>query len=286
MSEELSAEELIAKAQQERLVEEPAEDKVELQAEPQIEHAADDEVIEDAPPEFTAAEQEAYQKGWRPKEEFAGNPDDWVPADQFIARGPFMGQIVGLKKEVEILKEHMKKAEQAGYERAEREILAKKEAARQRNDFEGYEQANKELDELANKTTEKPTMSESVQQFYDNNSWFANPESGEDLVMKQEALTLSDLYHAQNPNASDATNIKMVVEALAVKYPHRFKNQSKVHSNTVGVQDRGARVTNNLADRFDKLPRGLKSLGEEYIKMGVYAKKEDYVKYLKESGRI
>lgn len=291
MSEEKSGYDLIQDALNERLDTESDNDANDIEAEVQLDAQELDtpEVKEqpvDANVSFTESEQEAYSKGWRPKEQFAGNPDDWVPADQFIARGPFMGQIVGLKKEIDILKENMRKTEQAGYERALAELNERKEQARLNQDFNEYENVNKELDELNNKVEETPELPEATKQFVENNKWFTEPTSGEDLLMKQDALALSDLYQAQQPDASEATNIKMVVEALSVKYPHRFGNKQQSAPSVVGVNDRGSKVVDNSDAQFSKLPRGLKSLGNEYIKLNVYKDKKEFIEYLKSNGRI
>jgi len=40
-----------------------------------------------APEGSSDVEQEARNLGWRPKEEFQGNPDQWVDADEFVERG-------------------------------------------------------------------------------------------------------------------------------------------------------------------------------------------------------
>lgn len=42
---------------------------------------------ETPPPEQVEAEKEARKIGWRPKEQFRGNADDWVDAQEFLDRG-------------------------------------------------------------------------------------------------------------------------------------------------------------------------------------------------------
>lgn len=42
-------------------------------------------------------EGQARKQGWRPKEEFAGNPDDWVDAGEFLERGKSWAPIMSAK---------------------------------------------------------------------------------------------------------------------------------------------------------------------------------------------
>ena len=44
-------------------------------------------------PELTGAEQQAYAQGWRPQDEWSGDPDKWVDANEFIFRGELMDRI-------------------------------------------------------------------------------------------------------------------------------------------------------------------------------------------------
>ena len=39
------------------------------------------------PPEVVEAQKEAKKMGWRPREQWRGNPDDWVDAQEFLDRG-------------------------------------------------------------------------------------------------------------------------------------------------------------------------------------------------------
>src|SRR5216683_1551603 len=42
---------------------------------------------QDPPPDNSEAEQKARNMGWQPKEQWKGNPDNWVAADEFVKRG-------------------------------------------------------------------------------------------------------------------------------------------------------------------------------------------------------
>ena len=42
---------------------------------------------DDAPPPAPSVEELAQRMGWKPKEQFRGDPDKWRPADEFILQG-------------------------------------------------------------------------------------------------------------------------------------------------------------------------------------------------------
>lgn len=66
---------------------------VETEAPDDIEQSEGDAQSEDDSPQFTEAEQSAYAKGWRPKDDFEGNPDDWRSAKQFNEIGGLIGRV-------------------------------------------------------------------------------------------------------------------------------------------------------------------------------------------------
>ena len=56
-------------------------------------------------------EHDAQQEGWRPKEEWQGNPEQWVDAKTFVERGEKIAGI--LKKKVDSLEQRLSAAEVA-----------------------------------------------------------------------------------------------------------------------------------------------------------------------------
>ena len=61
-------------------------------------------------------ESEAREQGWKPKEEYEGDPEKWRPAKEFVERGELFGKIDVLgrelketKKALKLLQEHNSK---------------------------------------------------------------------------------------------------------------------------------------------------------------------------------
>jgi hypothetical protein len=59
-------------------------------------------------PQYTEIEQQAIEQGWRPKDEYAGEPGKWVSADIFVARAPLFEHISSQKKELSELRRALK----------------------------------------------------------------------------------------------------------------------------------------------------------------------------------
>ena len=74
-------------------------------------------------------ESEAREQGWRPKEEFEGDPEKWRPAKEFVERGELFGKIDTLgkelketKKALKMLQEHNSKVKETEFKRAVEEL--------------------------------------------------------------------------------------------------------------------------------------------------------------------
>ena len=68
---------------------------------------------QDQPKQHTEVELRAMEMGWRPRDEFSGEDDDFIDAKEFVARKPLYDKIAQQSKQlknvtqaVEALKEH------------------------------------------------------------------------------------------------------------------------------------------------------------------------------------
>jgi len=113
----------------------------------------------------------AREMGWRPKEEFRGDVEKWVDADEFVRRGenfiPLLrksnlelkgkldvtaGEVKQLKdllsashEAIEALKEYQGAETKRQVERAKKELIAQLKTARENGDVETEEQVREEL---------------------------------------------------------------------------------------------------------------------------------------------
>jgi len=76
-------------------------------------------------PQLSATEQKAMEQGWRPKEEFSGDPEAFIDAAEFVRRGELFTKIEHQSKELkqvrqalDALKEHHSKVKETEYKNA------------------------------------------------------------------------------------------------------------------------------------------------------------------------
>jgi len=133
---------------------------------------------ENAPPDDAEVERVARVNGWKPKDEFKGDPEKWAPAPVFVARGLENPAILADRNKVLASKldrlelQHrtataqletklndavstvatmttmMRSAEQRAFERARRELKAERDKAVESGDTQTYQRVDREIEEL------------------------------------------------------------------------------------------------------------------------------------------
>lgn len=133
------------------------------------------------------AEARARALGWRPKEQFTGDPERWLPADQFLQRGyesPGMmrqnlhrltDEITAVKNQNLELRQRVdesvqvvtdltglvRTADKRAYEKARQELLAEREKAVQTGDTDAFNKVDGNLRELEKTAPVEPTRAAS-----------------------------------------------------------------------------------------------------------------------------
>lgn len=169
-----------------------------------------------------SVEKEASELGWVPREQFKGNPDRWIPAEEFLERGRHILPIVNennerLRKEltstktemarmaellkasqesIEALNEHHQAEVKRRVEQTRMELMEQIKEARQEGDIEQEIELNAKLADLRNppKSTvkdppeapAKPVIPEVFTQWQAENKWF-----GTDTRRTRLAMTIS-----------------------------------------------------------------------------------------------
>lgn len=134
---------------------------------------SNDVATQATPPELTP-EQEARNMGWKPKEEFSGNPDNWVDAEEFLDRGRHVLPILNennkrLQKElaardnqisqlqsavqesqssIKALQAHYNESTKRAVELAKKEVIAQLKAAKEGGDVETEVALTEQLQDL------------------------------------------------------------------------------------------------------------------------------------------
>lgn len=228
-------------------------------------------------------EAEARRAGWRPKEEYQGDPAKWVEASEFNRRGrehvPILrdkvkrleGRVQELLDANRQFGEFQKSARDAERKRLQGEIenlKAQQLNAVQAGDTQTYlatEQQIKARTEAIPKDEPpapvQPTLPVEVREFVEQNPWMDT-----DPAMRRKAVAL---HQAQlsDPDDHRPLNEKLaeVGNEMRRLYPHKFGNPNRVRPAAV---DGGAAITPVKSSRrgYSDLPAEAKAACDKYVK--------------------
>lgn len=274
-----------------------------------------------AEPETDPLEDRARRLGWRSKEDFEEKGDS-VP-DVLMTPGEYIDRIynsthknlrehnerldqmiVGLKKEnsdivsklgettelVKSLHEQNKRIGQRAYEKAKRELEAKRAEAVENADTSSFQQIQQEIEDLeANKPApqtedkpdatkgvtepepEQPQASADVVKFIDDNkSWFRV-----DAAMTNDAISLHDAN--LRSGMTEAASLAAVKKKIMRLYPEKFENPRRKEPGTVHTPANESRGADTKKLKFDDLPPEDKQTYER-LKGQFSAKNREYTK--------
>lgn len=250
---------------------------------------------------------EAVRMGWRPKEEWKGDPDAWRDADEFVKKGrefePFVNARLkrenqALQKKIDRQKEDFDRrlggmdrmyriAMQQQREAIEERYAERKAAAVETGDREGFEKivaaektALAKLDEkIKDKGEEEEPKKggltkserEAFEDWQDDNTWFEV-----DKEMTALANRRFDRIKRDNPDMSFDEALVEVRKAVEDKFPEKFEKKAKGGPKVEG----GSRLPGGGApDRTaSKLPAEARQTGERFVKEGLFKNIEEYAK--------
>lgn len=239
--------------------------------------------------EPTAVEKQAMDEGWRPKEDWTGDPEDWKDAKSFVKDGEFFKKIEEVKREnknlrrtVTTLKTHYEKVRETEYNRALEQLKAEKKMALREGDTDlavdlddKIDAKRAELDEVKRNEQvmqEEPEVHPDFQVWVNRNKWYTDkPE------VKEFADNMGMAYKKTHLAASPKEVLDYVEERVAKGYPELFKNPKR---NTPSSVEGGTGPRKSGQDTF-----ALSDIERQVMNKLVRAKvltEEKYISDLKE----
>lgn len=189
--------------------------------------------VEEKAPEVDPLIEKARASGWRPQDEYEGDPDAWVDAGEFVRRKPLFDQIHQLKKEVQNSKKQVEQVSSYAAKAAEKaraellaELEAKKEEAFQAGDYRAFAEADKahkqaEAEPAVQAEPEAPAIPPDLQSFVERNqTWF-----DKDRAMTVFAIDMTQEYLNNGTPYADA--LKKVESDVRREFAHKFVNPNK-----------------------------------------------------------
>lgn len=235
-------------------------------------------------------EDRAKAQGWRPKEEWEGEPDKWVSAETFVAKGELIEKIESLgkklkdsEKAVKLLTEHNKKVKEAEFKRAVEYLKAQKKQAYSDGDIDKIVEIDEKLAEVKQKASEQkeeeitsssestPQMHPTFKQWVSDNSWYSNDEE-----MKTDADIFGNAYAANNPDKTPEQVLEYVTKRIKRMYPEKFQNLKRKEASNVELDGTRKTVQKDSFDLTDEERRAMNT----FVNQGILTK-EQYIEQIK-----
>ncbi len=219
------------------------------------------------------AEAKARRMGWRPKAEFAGNPDNWVDHAEFLSRsedhiGTLKGQIADLKGELRKFAGQMGAVQKRAYDQALKDLSVKHADAVAAGDNKGAFAVAKEITDLAREveTATKPDGLDdndkmALEAFSERNPWF-----GKDKAMTAYAKELSDEFAEKGLGGQ--AQLDAVEKRMRKEFPGKYAGRAQAAAVESGTPPRKA------GKGFSDLPSDAKAMAESMERRGVMTKAE------------
>ena len=190
------------------------------------------EEIQDDIPELSSKDQTAWDQGWRPEDQFEGNPDNWKTAGEYILFGEMQKQLNDVKAEsrrkdasTEERFANLNKLHEAQQSAALADLKTKQRAAVEVADTEEFDRLQKQIDNqepVQQPVTTDPAVqkSEVLASWEEKNPWINDPndEKGQDAIAFYNRA-------AAKPGATERSALEYVDQQLARLYPQEEQQQ-------------------------------------------------------------
>lgn len=237
-------------------------------------------------PQYTEIEQAAIDKGWRPKEEYTGDPAKWRSAETFLALDEPLKRIESQSKELKRVREalealttHHKRVKESEYNRALKQLQEARKEAFRIGENEQAIQIEERIDELKAEKENivlpeiKPEVEQTVAPEFQ--AWVeANPWYTTNKAMRAAADAIGIELHNQGLTPKQV--LKQVEEEMKREFPNKFQNEKTQKPNTVESSTRGSP---RQAESLDMTPEE-KRIMDTIVRTGIMTK-EQYIKEYK-----
>jgi hypothetical protein len=233
----------------------------------------------------TRLESTALTIGWSGKDDWKGDPADWLDAPEFILKAagevlPSMrkslekanDEIKGLKAAVKSSIAHMSKADERAYTKAKAELQAELNAATDKNDILAITQ---EMVDLEKEVAERPkpdTTPEAPEWFTkwrDDNPWYGTDEA---MSAATDAIGKAVFEEGYTGPAQ----AKEVDARLRAKFPGFFAKPTNPNRNGPAVVEGGGSAPRRGGKSFSDMPRDAQEMCADLMKLSKAITRENY----------
>lgn len=250
-----------------------------------------------------AIEEFASKHGWRPKEEWRGEQNNWTSAEEYLNRSSMTEKLSHRGKELKAMRRAQedltnlvkKQAEMINNEKMQRTLEQKRDAIEQ-GDVQGvekYEQQHAELkkehEEISNVGKKEAVngLEPEVSDFVDRNKDWFNQSTPENSSMAAYATGLDTKLTSEHPEWSLGYRLSQV-ETMTKSY-YGGKSEPTRQNRPAAVESKTARVTKDPRKiGYNDLPPEGKQIVRRFIKTGLVGNltADEYAQQLVETGAI
>jgi len=237
-------------------------------------------------PVVDSHEDQAREQGWRPKDEWEGDPEKWRPAKEFVERGELFGKIDSMGKELKetrkalkMLQEHHTKVKETEYNRAVVELKALQKRHLEEGNSDGYLEASELLTDLKAEQKAREVAAEMTPQqphpdfvqWVNTNKWYTA-----DVEMRDYADAVGQRYASNNPGLDPNEVLNFVSKQVRNRFKEKFQNPNREKPSQV----EGSNDTRQPKTESFKMTDDERKVMHTFVRAGVMNEK-DYIEELK-----
>ena len=237
--------------------------------------------------ELSPIEEQAQSRGHKPKDQWEGDPNEWVDAATFVRMGELMDKISSQSRELKEVKgvisefkKHSQERDVIALKKAKALLLEEKATALEGEDFnkvvqidEDIKEADRQIETTNNGSGNDAPGTDPFKAYYEdvwvkNNDWYQKS-----TAMRGAADNIGDDFMAANPNASPEDLFKHVTKEIKEEFAHKFKNPNRDEPGAVGSSK--GKGQGNRNSRLD-LTDDEYAVGMKFVKQDLYKSIEEY----------
>ncbi len=251
---------------------------------------ATEQTTEATEPQYTEIQLKAIDQGWIPKEEFDGDPSEFIDAPEFVRRGELFKKIESQSKELkavrkalEALGQHHSKVKEIEYERALKSLKESRKQALVDGDTERallleekIAEVKAEKEQIVEDTAKAAQVEDEdgytpqFQSWVERNTWYETNE-----VMRGAADTLGRKLHQAGHSPEEV--LVLVEKEIRKEFAHKFTNPAR---NKPSAVEPSTRQNNSQKETF-KLSAEEEQIMRKIVAVTPGYTEADYIKELK-----
>lgn len=241
----------------------------------------------DNTPEITVDpyEAQAREQGWKPKEEYEGDPSKWREAKEFVERGELFTKIDSMGKELKetrkalkLLQDHHSKVRETEYNNALKELKSLQKKHLEEGNSDGYLETTELLTDLKAEQKAREVAAQMAPNQPDprfiswtqQNKWYTT-----DNEMRDFADTVGMGYAQRNPGISPEDVLEFVEKQVKSRFKDKFQNPNRSKPSSV----EGASAPSATKESFTMSDEERRVMNT-FIRSGVMTK-DQYIAELK-----